>query len=150
MGLSFGEIVVLALVALVVIGPKDLPKILRMAGRFIGQAKRTVADVRRETGLDDVLRGDFRDLERLADHIETLEPYRGEAPTKELVPSPYDVREREYPRAGADAHGLLADETSVYPDDPPVSIDVDELERALPEADASLASHAPRPHGAST
>ena len=76
MGLSFGEILVLAILALVVIGPKDLPKLLRTAGRIIGKAKRAVADVRRDTGLDEVLRGDFQDLERLADHIESVDPYR--------------------------------------------------------------------------
>ena len=65
MGLSFGEMVVLAVIALVVIGPKDLPKLLRAAGRMIGQARRAISDVKRETGLDEVLRGDFRDLERL-------------------------------------------------------------------------------------
>ena len=115
MGLSFGEIVVLAVIALVVIGPKDLPKLLRAAGRMIGQARRAISDVKRETGLDEVLRGVFRDLERLADHIEELGPYRGDAPAK-LTPKgePPGFRVREYPPLGADSALLLPEDADVY------------------------------------
>jgi sec-independent protein translocase protein TatB len=125
MGLSFGEIVVLAVIALVVIGPKDLPKLLRAAGRMIGQARRAITDVKRETGLDDVLRGDFRDLERLADHIEELGPYRGDAPQK-LTPKgePPGYRLREYPPIGADSALLLPEDSDVYADAAPTSATV--------------------------
>ncbi len=116
MGLSFGEIVVLAIVAMVVIGPKDLPRLLRMAGRLIGQAKRALADVKKETGLDEVLRGDFRDLERLADHIEDLGPYRGDAPKELLVDDGAERRAREFPAVGADSIGLVPEDASVYAD----------------------------------
>lgn len=117
MGFSFGELVVLALVALIVIGPKDLPKILRTAGRTIGSLKRLVSDVRRETGLDEVLRGDFQDLERLADHIERLD--RVEEPSKPSLPSSEDLearREREWPLIGADNYGMLPEDSMVYAD----------------------------------
>jgi sec-independent protein translocase protein TatB len=114
-GFSFGELVVLAVIALIVVGPKDLPKILRTAGRTIGSIRRLVSDVRRETGLDEVLRGDFQDLERLADHIERLDvPKRPEA-----LDSEEDLgarREREYPRIGADAYGMLPEDAPVYGD----------------------------------
>lgn len=110
----------LALVALIVIGPKDLPKILRTAGRTIGSIKRLVSDVRRETGLDEVLRGDFEDLARLADHIERIDD-SGQAarPAKLSGPNAEELlarREREYPRIGADAYGLLPEDSSVYGD----------------------------------
>jgi hypothetical protein len=84
--------------------------------------------VRKETGLDDVLRGDFEDLERLADHIERIgdEPKKG--PEQLSFPA-IDMenaklrREREYPRIGADAMGLLPEDSPVYGDlaDPYVS-----------------------------
>ncbi|MEO6576498.1 MAG: twin-arginine translocase TatA/TatE family subunit, partial [Polyangiaceae bacterium] len=38
-GLSFGELVVLIVVAIVVIGPKDLPKILRKLGQWSGKMR---------------------------------------------------------------------------------------------------------------
>ncbi len=58
---SWSEIFVIALVALVVIGPKDLPKVLRTVGQWIGKAKRVsyefkrhVDDMVRESELDEV------------------------------------------------------------------------------------------------
>ncbi len=121
--MSFGEILVIALLAIVVVGPKDLPRVLRMAGRILGQAKRAIADVRRETGLDEVLRGDFQDLERLADHIERIDAYKGDQPAQLGLPG-VDLaeararREREYPAMGADAPGLLPEDAMVYADSP--------------------------------
>lgn len=121
--MSFGEILVIALLAIVVVGPKDLPRVLRMAGRILGQAKRAIADVRRETGLDEVLRGDFQDLERLADHIERIDAYKGDQPAQLGLPHVDLVeararREREYPTMGADAPGLLPEDAMVYADSP--------------------------------
>ncbi|MBL8715014.1 MAG: twin-arginine translocase TatA/TatE family subunit [Myxococcales bacterium] len=121
--MSFGEILVIALLAIVVVGPKDLPRVLRMAGRLLGQAKRAIADVRRETGLDEVLRGDFQDLERLADHIERIDAYKGDQPAQLGLPGVDLVeararREREYPTMGADAPGLLPEDAMVYADSP--------------------------------
>lgn len=121
--MSFGEILVIALLAIVVVGPKDLPRVLRMAGRILGQAKRAIADVRRETGLDEVLRGDFQDLERLADHIERIDAYKGDQPAQLGLPGVDLVeararREREYPTMGADAPGLLPEDAMVYADSP--------------------------------
>jgi sec-independent protein translocase protein TatB len=115
-GFSFGELVVLAILALIVVGPKDLPKILRTAGRTIGQIKRVVSDVRRETGLEEVLRGDFKDLERLADHIERMDDDKPEPAQLELpnIEDERARREREYPRIGADAYGMLAEDAPVY------------------------------------
>lgn len=121
--MSFGEILVIALLAVVVVGPKDLPRVLRLAGRFLGQAKRALADVRRETGLDEVLRGDFQDLERLADHIERLDAYKGDQPEQLGLPHLDEAeararREREYPAMGCDAPGLLPEDSMVYADSP--------------------------------
>jgi len=137
--------VVLATIALVVVGPKDLPKILRAAGRAVGQARRFVTDVRRETGLDEVLRGDFRDLERLADHIEGLENVRPKVIEHPVVDM-RALREREYPAVGADAFGLLPETSLVYPDLTPMA-DVPAEEAAAngppPPAPADAAPAAP-------
>ena len=38
-GFAPSEIMLLALVALVVIGPKDLPRVMRVVGRFVGKAR---------------------------------------------------------------------------------------------------------------
>jgi len=58
---SWSEMFVIALVALVVIGPKDLPRVLRVVGQWVGKAKRVsyefkrhVDDMVREAELDEV------------------------------------------------------------------------------------------------
>jgi sec-independent protein translocase protein TatB len=60
-GLSMGELMVIALVALIVVGPKDLPRMLRMLGRFVtklrgmaGEFQRHLDSAIREAGIDEV------------------------------------------------------------------------------------------------
>jgi sec-independent protein translocase protein TatB len=70
-GLSFGELCVLLLVAVVVLGPKDLPRYLRKAGQFAGKMRRMAYDMREKSGIDEVLRaeglaGDIAELRKLA------------------------------------------------------------------------------------
>jgi sec-independent protein translocase protein TatB len=45
---GFSEICMVALVALLVIGPEKLPKVARMAGFWIAKSKRMVASVKQE------------------------------------------------------------------------------------------------------
>ncbi len=46
--LSFAELMVVAVVALVVIGPEELPGLLRQWGRFVGAARRHWRDIWQE------------------------------------------------------------------------------------------------------
>lgn len=56
--ISFGEIVLISLVALVVLGPERLPKVARTAGHLLGRLQRYVSDVKadinREVQLDEL------------------------------------------------------------------------------------------------
>jgi sec-independent protein translocase protein TatB len=45
---GFSEIIMVALVALLVIGPEKLPKVARMAGFWVAKSKRMVASVKQE------------------------------------------------------------------------------------------------------
>lgn len=67
-GLGGSEIIVIAIVALIVIGPKDLPKMLREVGRFIGRA-RSMADEFRQS-FDDMARQS--ELDDLRKEVEAL------------------------------------------------------------------------------
>jgi sec-independent protein translocase protein TatB len=61
--IGFFEIVVIAVIALVVVGPKELPRLMRMAGKFASQARRMAGEFQaafnqmaRDTELDDMRR----------------------------------------------------------------------------------------------
>ena len=53
-GLDYGEILVIAIVALVVIGPKDLPRVLRTVGQWVGKGRAMARHFR--TGVDAMIR----------------------------------------------------------------------------------------------
>ena len=48
------ELIVILLIAFVVVGPKDLPKIARALGRFVRYIKAMVEEGKRETGIDEI------------------------------------------------------------------------------------------------
>ncbi len=60
---GFFEIIVIAVVALLVVGPKELPRLMRMAGQFAAHARRMAGEftsafnqMARESELDDMRR----------------------------------------------------------------------------------------------
>ena len=48
---SFSELMVIAVVALIVIGPEKLPKVVRTLGALTGRMQRYVAQVKEEVNL---------------------------------------------------------------------------------------------------
>ncbi len=51
---SSSEFLLVMVIALVVIGPKDLPKVLRFVGKWVGKARAVAAQFR--SGMDDMIR----------------------------------------------------------------------------------------------
>lgn len=68
--IGWSELLVIAVVAIVVVGPKDLPRMLRAFGRTMGQVRRTANDFRRQ--FDEALREAEREAD-LADTRKTLQ-----------------------------------------------------------------------------
>lgn len=72
--ISFGEILIVAIVALVVIGPEKLPKVARTLGLLAGRMQRYVSavkgDIERELKADE-LRQIQRDLTHQVSAVET-------------------------------------------------------------------------------
>ena len=57
------EFLILAVVALVFIGPKDLPKVMRVVGRWVGKARGMASHFR--TGFDEMVRqAELEELEK--------------------------------------------------------------------------------------
>ena len=53
-GIDSGELLIIAIVALIVIGPKDLPKVMRTVGGWIGRARGMAKHFR--SGIDTMMR----------------------------------------------------------------------------------------------
>lgn len=133
-GMSFGELLLVLVVAVVVFGPKELPRYLRKAGELAGKLRRFAFEMRHKSGIDELLRTegldrDIAEIRRLAsfargqvDGVVSAVRSAGTAamstnaaaPTAPLAPAIVVEREREFPREGADAYGALADTAIPY------------------------------------
>jgi len=75
--IGWTEIAVIAGVAIIVVGPKDLPGMLRTVGRTMGQVRRTANDFKRQ--FDDALReaerqADLEDTKKTLQSISKMDP----------------------------------------------------------------------------
>jgi sec-independent protein translocase protein TatB len=62
-GIDSGELFIIAIVALVVIGPKDLPRVMRAIGNFVGKARGMAGHFR--AGVDNMIReSELQDMEK--------------------------------------------------------------------------------------
>jgi sec-independent protein translocase protein TatB len=61
--IASGELLLVALIALLVIGPKDLPRVLRLVGQWVGKARRVASQFR--NGFDEMVRqSELEELEK--------------------------------------------------------------------------------------
>ena len=136
LGLSFSEVVVIAMVALVAVGPQKLPGLLRTLGQWARKLRMMSSEMRAQSGIDDVLRaegiqGGLQELRGLmrggaanfytppaprsafVPPVDAAPPPTPPAP-EPVIEDPYaDVEldvSREYPLEGPDAYGALADD----------------------------------------
>ena len=65
--IGFSELLLIAVVALVVIGPERLPGVARNAGRFAGRLQRYVSDIKRDFNREI----EFEEIRRLQQEMET-------------------------------------------------------------------------------
>ncbi len=65
--LGITKIALIGVVALIVIGPKDLPRVARMVGAMLGKAQRYVADVKAEVNRSI----DLEELKKMREGVET-------------------------------------------------------------------------------
>lgn len=141
--MSLGEIMVLLIVGIVVVGPKNLPSMMRTAGQWVSKLRRMSTDLRSQSGIDDLIRheglekeiAELRSLARMNVVDTLITPALGAVPAAGARDrSPYNtsaavapelgralefhpvapLREREYPLAGCDAYGALADDAGSY------------------------------------
>lgn len=122
-GFSFGELLVIGVVALVAVGPQKLPGMLRTLGEWVRKARNITHEVRAQSGIDEILRseglhGGLNELRGLmrGPHVPAYvpPPPQPEVPAVSRYEDPYANLEidptKEYPPEGPDAHGALPDD----------------------------------------
>lgn len=85
--IGFSELILILLVAFVIVGPRDLPKVARALGRGVKWVKNFIREFQEETGLDeavDEFKKTSRDLEKT---------FREADPTPELKKAQKDVED---------------------------------------------------------
>lgn len=122
--IGWTELLIIAVVAIIVVGPKDLPGMLRTLGQYAGKLKRTAGEFREQ--FDDALRdseleglrselsemGDMNPVNQIRDSVtESLDPLKdftssiddiggsgGGTPAKEAEASPKSSETEEAPK----------------------------------------------------
>lgn len=91
LGLDFSELIIIGVVALIVVGPKELPQLMRTIGQWVGKARRMATEFQgqmneaiREAELDDV-RKSVEDLRSLSPKALVAEQFAAATRTLEEV-----------------------------------------------------------------
>lgn len=140
-GLGFGEILIILIVGIVVVGPRRLPTLMRTAGQWVAKLRRMSTDLRAQSGIDDLIR--HEGLEEDLHHLRSLSrvnvmdslvtpaftsnavtAIRQNRATEAAAPKQLGwkteepLREREYPLVGCDAYDAVADDVAFYIEGP--------------------------------
>jgi len=95
-GIGSGELLVIALVVLIAVGPQRMPQLMKAVGKGMRDLRKASSDLRKQSGLDDLMREDplgVRELER--EIRRPVAPQRSQKLTDEM-------RAQEAPAEGVD------------------------------------------------
>lgn len=95
-GIGSGELLVIALVVLIAVGPQRMPQLMKAVGKGMRDLRKASSDLRKQSGLDDLMREDplgVRELER--EIRRPVAPQRSQKLTDEM-------RAQESPVEGVD------------------------------------------------
>lgn len=53
--IGFAELILVLIIAYVIVGPKDLPKVARWLARMVKRARQLIREIRKESGWDDMM-----------------------------------------------------------------------------------------------
>lgn len=104
-GIGVPELILIAIVALVVVGPRNLPGTLRAVGAAIREFRKVSRELREQAGFDEVVDEVTRPLREGLSGVEA-----------EVLRERVDTA-TEYPEAGPDDYNALPEHAMVYPDE---------------------------------
>jgi sec-independent protein translocase protein TatB len=164
--IGWGELVLIGIVALIAIGPKELPTVLRTLGQYMGKVKRMASEFQgqfqeamREAEMDDLKKQaddltsavtDATKFDPLADidndgsgAIDAAEPLKIEAETEAETEPEKPETEPEKPDSSAEA-SEPSQNASAEPEAPP-DVDAPPPELPVPVTEQDLAAAEPAP-----
>lgn len=98
--IAWTELLVIIVVALVVVGPKDLPRLMRTAGQWAGRARAMADQFRRS--FDDIARQS--ELDELRSEVNRLQ--------QSAIPNPAEIESAMYPTGNPLGMGSPMDDVS--------------------------------------
>lgn len=108
-GIGFTELMVLAVAALIIVGPKDLPMMMRRLGQFVGKGRAMAREF--QAAFDDIARQS--ELEDLRKEIEELKISNSlKQATSDLSDYEKDVNSAVMAQSRSEAAEKLAQQTS--------------------------------------
>ena len=88
-GIGFGEMLIIGVILLLAVGPKELPKLMKTVGKGMREVRKASNDLRKSTGIDELLNDD-----ELRNPLKDQKPIRRSLVAADL--------EREIPPHGVD------------------------------------------------
>jgi Tat protein translocase TatB subunit len=92
-GIGSGELVIIAIVMLLAVGPNRMPTLIKAVGKGVREFRKASSELRKQSGIDDLLRDDDLAALRKLPHQVLKEPPPSLAT---------EDREREMPAGGVD------------------------------------------------
>jgi sec-independent protein translocase protein TatB len=115
-GLSFGEMAVVAIVMLVVLGPRELPNMMRSLGRGLAKLRRMSTELRKQSGIDEIIRE-----EGLQEELQALRALRNMSGTGALESFLENASRSK--QAALVAAALASDEGAPALERPPIELE---------------------------
>lgn len=137
--MSWGEMLIIGAVALIVIGPKDLPKALRTVGNMVGKVRRMAGEFQgqfqeamREAELDNV-RKDIDGLNRQVSTFDPVGTIRDEIKSAVDKPHPEASTSSSAIAAATDNAAFTGTEVPTVPSGNATVVDTPAIDVPLPE-----------------
>lgn len=107
--IGWSELLILAMVAIIVVGPKDLPKLMGTVGRYVGRIRAMANEFRQQ--FDEAIReSELQSVRDSVDEIRKIEPFRDVEDSIKSIKNDVEAPHRE---GGADsAASTPAEESS--------------------------------------
>lgn len=100
-GIGFSEMVLIAIVLIIAVGPNKLPTMLKAIGKAMREFRRATRELRAQSGIDDLMNDeDLRDLRRPLTASSPQRKHVGAPPARE--PLDAEAKRKEYPPEGVD------------------------------------------------